>query len=44
MKTFKAVFVEWIGPECILVTTTFHIEDERDALEVAEDPSPIGRE
>jgi hypothetical protein len=37
LKTFKAVFVELVAPECRLVTTTFHIEDEADAIEVAED-------
>jgi len=31
LKTFKAVFVEWIGPECRIVTIEFHIEDEKDA-------------
>jgi hypothetical protein len=37
LKTFKAVFVQWIGPECRIVTIEFDIKDEKDALEIAED-------
>lgn len=37
LKKFEAVFAEWIGLECSIVTIHFHIEDEIDALEIAQD-------
>ena len=37
LKRFQAVFVEWTGPECRIVTMAFEIEDDNDALEIAED-------
>jgi hypothetical protein len=33
----EAVFAEWTGREFRIVTKEFHIEDEKDALEIAED-------
>ena len=44
LKKFEAVFAECTRPECKLETTTFQIEDEEDALEVAEDLCPAGME
>jgi hypothetical protein len=37
LKKFRAVFAEWIGPQCRMVTMEFHTEDENDALEIAKD-------
>lgn len=37
LKKFAAVFAECTGPECRIITIEFHIEDEDDALEVAEE-------
>jgi hypothetical protein len=36
LKTFKTAFAEWEGLECRIVTIEFRIEDERDALVIAE--------
>jgi hypothetical protein len=36
-KKFEAVFAERMGSDLSLVTVEFHIEDEKDALEIAED-------
>ena len=36
LKNFVAVFAEWTGPECGIVGIKFSIEDEKDALEIAE--------
>jgi hypothetical protein len=44
LKKFRAVFAEWIGPQCRMVTLEFRIEEEKDALEVAEDIAPAGRD
>lgn len=32
LKTYEAVFTEWKGLECRLVTIAFDVEDEKDAL------------
>jgi len=37
LKRFEAIFAEWEGLECRIVTIEFRIEDERDALVIAED-------
>lgn len=37
LKKFEAVFAEWTGRECRIVTIEFRIEDERDRMEIAED-------
>ena len=37
LKKFEAVFAEWTGCEFRAVTRQFHIEDEKDALEIAQD-------
>ncbi len=37
LKKFEAVFAEWTEPELRVVTIEFHIEDEKDALEIAHD-------
>ena len=37
LKKFEAVLAEWTGPEFRIVTISFDIEDEDDALEIAED-------
>jgi hypothetical protein len=37
LKKFEAVLAEWTGWTCKIRTLTFDIEDEDDALEVAED-------
>lgn len=37
LKEFAAILAEWAGLECRLVTVTFRIEDENDAIEVAQD-------
>ena len=37
LKAFKVVFAEWTGHELSIVTIAFDIEDESDALEIAED-------
>lgn len=37
LQTFKAVFAEWEGLEFRIVTIEFRIEDEREALVIAED-------
>ena len=37
LKMFEAVFTEWTGWECTIRRITFEIEDEDDALAVAED-------
>jgi hypothetical protein len=37
VKRFSAVFAEWTGPEFRIVTMEFDIEDEKDALKIAED-------
>lgn len=37
LKMFAAVFAERRGTQCRIVTIKFHIEDEEDALEIAED-------
>ena len=37
LKKVEAVFAEWTGSELRIVTIEFHIEDEQDALEVAQD-------
>ena len=37
LKQFEAVFAEWEGLECRLVTIAFDVEDEKDALAVEED-------
>ena len=34
LKKFRAVFAEWIGPQCRMVTMEFHTEDGVDALVV----------
>jgi hypothetical protein len=43
LRKFEAVLAEWTGRECRIVTITFNIEDENDALEVAADIA-LGRE
>jgi hypothetical protein len=37
LKKFEAVIAEWIGWEGRIVTITFRVENEKDALEIAED-------
>ena len=37
MKKGEAVFAEWTGAEFRVVTIEFHIENEKDALEIAQD-------
>ena len=37
LKRFSAVFAEWAGPDFRIVTIEFHIENEKDVLEIAED-------
>ena len=37
LKKFEAVLAEWTGREYRIITITFEIEDEKDALEIAED-------
>jgi len=37
LKRFEAVLAEWTGWQCRIVTIAFDIEDESDALAVAED-------
>ena len=37
MKRFEAVLAEWTGRECRSIRIAFDVEDENDALEVAED-------
>lgn len=37
LKSFGAVFAEWQGADFIIATVEFQIEDEQDALEIAED-------
>ena len=44
LKQFEAVFIEWEGLECRLGTIAFEVEDESDALLIAEDISTAGRE
>jgi hypothetical protein len=43
LKKFEAALAEWEGLECSLVTIAFGVEDENDALEVAEDIALPGR-
>jgi hypothetical protein len=37
LKKFEALLAEWTGWNCTIRRLTFEIEDEDDALEVAED-------
>jgi hypothetical protein len=37
LKTFGAVFADWLGPGVRIVAIEFHIADEKDALEIAQD-------
>ena len=37
LKTFEAVFAQWRGQVCRLVAIAFYIDDEKDALEIAEE-------
>jgi hypothetical protein len=37
LKRFEAFFAEWTGPDFRIVTIGFFLEDEKDALEIAED-------
>jgi len=45
LKEFEAVFAEWAGLECSLVTIEFRVEDENDAVDVAKEIALLeGRE
>ena len=37
LKTFASVFAQRTGWECRIVTIAFQTEDEKDALEIAQD-------
>ena len=37
LKRFEAVLAEWTRRECRIVTIAFQTEDEKDALEIAQD-------
>lgn len=37
LKTFEALFTEWTGPDCRIVSVEFETEDERDAWKIAEE-------
>jgi hypothetical protein len=37
LKQFEAVFAEWTQPKVRVVTKEFRIEDEKDALAIAQD-------
>jgi hypothetical protein len=37
LMKFQAVFAEWTQPECRIVAIEFQPEDEKDALEIAQD-------
>jgi hypothetical protein len=36
-ETYEALFAEWTGREWRIATKVFHADDDRDALETAED-------
>ncbi len=37
LKTFMAILADWGNQGSPILSRTFHIEDENDALEIAED-------